>query len=117
MGTALGDFTAYTLKLGFFPSTALFAAMIAVPAVAYAVLRRHEVLLFWLAYVVTRPLGASTADGLGKPKDASGLGLGNGAVALALAGLIGVLVAYLSVTRADLQAGVHAEVGLETEGA
>jgi uncharacterized membrane-anchored protein len=117
MGTALGDFTAYTLKLGYFPSAVMFAAIIAVPAVAYALLRRHEVLLFWLAYVVTRPLGASTADGLGKPKDVSGLGLGNGAVALVLAGLIVVMVAYLSLTRADLQAGAGSELGLETEGA
>lgn len=104
MGTALGDFTAYTLNLGYFPSAALFAAVIAVPALGYASLRRHAILFFWLAYVVTRPLGASLADGLGKPKDVSGLGLGNGAVAVALTALIAILVTYLAVTRADIQA-------------
>ena len=113
MGTAVGDFTAYTLKLGYFPSAALFAALIALPALGYAGLRRHGAGFFWLAYVLTRPLGASVADGLGKPKDLSGLGAGNGAVALALAGLIVMLVAYLSVTGSDLQA----EPALEAEGA
>lgn len=104
MGTALGDFTAYTLHLGYFPSAAVYASLIAVPAVAYGWLRRHAVLLFWFAYVVTRPLGASVADGLGKPKDVSGMGLGNGAVALALAASIAVLIAYLTLTGADVQA-------------
>lgn len=104
MGTALGDFTANTLHLGYFSSAALFLALIAVPAIGYASTRRHGVLFFWLAYVVTRPLGASVADGLGKPKDLSGLGLGDGAVALVLAGLIALLVAYLTVTSADVQA-------------
>lgn len=104
MGTAVGDFTAYTLHLGYFPSAVLFAAVIAVPALGYASLRRHAILFFWLAYVLTRPLGASLADGLGKPKDVSGLGLGNGAVAVVLAALIAVFVAYLSVTQADTQA-------------
>ena len=101
MGTALGDFTAYTLHLGYFPSAVLFASVIAIPAIGYASLRRQAILFFWFAYVVTRPLGASLADGMGKPKDVSGLGVGNGVVALALAAVIAVLVAYLSVTRAD----------------
>ena len=113
MGTALGDFTAYTLHLGYFPSAVLFAALISVPALAYATLRRHGIALFWAAYVITRPLGASMADGLGKAKNVSGLGLGDGAVALALAAMIVVLVAYLSVTGADVQAAPE----LQPEGA
>ena len=104
MGTALGDFTAYTLHFGYFPSAAVYAAVIAVPALGYARLRRHAVLFFWFAYVVTRPLGASVADGLGKPKDVSGMGFGSGPVALGLAAAIAVLVAYLAVTGSDVQA-------------
>jgi uncharacterized membrane-anchored protein len=104
MGTALGDFTAYTLKLGYFPSALLFAGLIAIPAVGYRWLRWNPVLCFWWAYVMTRPLGASLADGLGKPKHASGLGLGDGKVAVVCAALIVVLVAYLAVTRSDVQA-------------
>ena len=68
MGTALGDFTAYTLHLGYFPSAALFAAIIVVPAVGYRWLRWNAIVSFWFAYVITRPLGASIADGLAKPQ-------------------------------------------------
>jgi uncharacterized membrane-anchored protein len=103
MGTALGDFTAYTLHLGYFPSAVLFAALIIIPAIGYRWLRWNSVLCFWAAYVLTRPLGASIADGLAKPKSDSGLGLGNGVVMLLFGSLIVVLVAYLSVTKRDVQ--------------
>ncbi|MBR7839144.1 hypothetical protein KDL01_38130 [Actinospica durhamensis] len=103
MGTALGDFTATTLKLGYFPSAALFAGLILIPLLGWRLLHWNPVLCFWSAYVVTRPLGASIADGLGKAKDVSGMGLGDGPVAVALSALIVVLVAYLAVTKRDVQ--------------
>ncbi|HEY2430486.1 MAG TPA: hypothetical protein VGI06_16210 [Acidimicrobiales bacterium] len=103
MGTALGDFTAYTLKLGYFPSALVFAALIAIPAIGYRWLRWNGVLCFWMAYVVTRPLGASLADGAAKPKNVSGLGIGAVWVVLGLGTLIAVLVAYLTVTKIDVQ--------------
>jgi uncharacterized membrane-anchored protein len=103
MGTALGDFTAYTLHLGYFPSAAIFAAIIIVPAVGYRWLHWNAVASFWFAYVITRPLGASIADGLAKPKSVSGLGLGNGPVELVLGVLIVALVAYLAISRVDVQ--------------
>jgi uncharacterized membrane-anchored protein len=103
MGTALGDFTAYTLHLGYFPSAILFAAIITIPAIGYRWLRWNAIACFWFAYVITRPLGASIADGLAKPKHDSGLGLGNGPVMLVLGALIVVLVAYLAVTKIDVQ--------------
>jgi uncharacterized membrane-anchored protein len=103
MGTALGDFTAYTLHLGYFPSAALFATLIVIPAVGYRWLRWNAVFCFWFAYILTRPLGASIADGIAKPKSASGLGVGNGPVIVVLSGLIVVLVTYLAVTRIDVQ--------------
>jgi uncharacterized membrane-anchored protein len=53
--------------------------------------------------VVTRPLGASLADGLAKPKKVSGAALGNGPVMLALGAAIVVLVAYLAISRVDVQ--------------
>ncbi len=104
MGTALGDFTAYTLHWGYFASAALFAGLIAVPAVGFFWWRWNAVFAFWFAYVVTRPLGASIADGLGKPKTAGGLGLGAGPVAAVFASLILALVTYLALTGADVQA-------------
>ncbi|MFJ7905020.1 hypothetical protein ACIQ6V_31825 [Streptomyces sp. NPDC096198] len=103
MGTALGDFTAFTLHLGYFASAAMFAALILIPAVGYRWLSWNPVFCFWAAYVITRPLGASIADGLGKSRSAGGLGFGDGPVALVLLALIVLIVAYLSVTRADVQ--------------
>ncbi len=103
LGTAAGDLTGLTLGWGFFPSGLLFLAVIAVPYVAW---RRgaSEVAAFWAAYVVTRPLGASFADWLGKPHDrGAGLGLGDGPVTLVGLALIVALVARLAVTRSDVQ--------------
>ena len=102
MGTALGDFTAYTLRLGYFPSAVVFASLIVVPAVGYRWFRWNAVLAFWFAYVLTRPLGASVADGLGKAKP-DGLGLGNLPVMAAFAALIVAMVIYLTATQADVQ--------------
>jgi uncharacterized membrane-anchored protein len=109
MGTALGDFTAYSLNLGYFPSAMVFAALILCPIAGYRWLRWNAVFAFWFAYVLTRPLGASLADGLGKPSSVSGLGLGNGRVAIGLAVLIVVGVAYLSITKVDVQPTPGAE--------
>jgi uncharacterized membrane-anchored protein len=103
MGTALGDFTANTLKLGYWPSAALFAGVILIPLIGWRVLRWNTVFCFWAAYVVTRPLGASIADGLGKPKNVSGMGIGDGPVAGVLAALIIAFVAYLAVSKSDVQ--------------
>ena len=100
LGTALGDLTASTLHLGFFASGMVFAAAIAVPAVGWARLRWNPVLSFWIAYVLTRPLGASFADWLGKKHSfGGGLGVGDGPVtAVGLVLFVGV-VAYLARTH------------------
>ncbi len=103
MGTALGDFTAYTLHLGYITSAILFAALICVPVVGYRWLRWNAVLCFWLAYVLTRPLGASIADGLANPRHDGGLAWGDGPVVALFGCLIIVMVTYLTVTRADVQ--------------
>jgi uncharacterized membrane-anchored protein len=103
LGTAAGDLVANTFHLGYFFAAVLFAAVIAVPAVGYFRLGWDPIVAFWFAYVVTRPLGASVADWLGKPASARGLGWGNGNVALGLALAIVAVVAYLATTRKDTQ--------------
>ncbi len=103
MGTAVGDLTAFTLRLGYARSILLFAALITIPAIGFRWLRWNAVLTFWFAYVVTRPLGASVADWLGKPKIVGGLGIGDGPVVATLTAAIACLVAYLAVTRKDVQ--------------
>jgi uncharacterized membrane-anchored protein len=102
LGTAAGDLTAWTLNLGFFTSIVLFAAIMAVPALGYLLFGLNTVFAFWFAYIVTRPLGASVADWLGKPHSARGLALGDGPVSFALALLAAGFVAYLTVTRKDV---------------
>jgi uncharacterized membrane-anchored protein len=112
MGTALGDLTATTVGLGYLASGLLFAVVIAIPAIGYWRFRWNAIFCFWFAYVATRPLGASFADWLGKPKSAGGLGLGDGPVALALTIAIFCLVAFLAVTRRDVQTarpGAHGD--------
>ena len=98
LGTAAGDFTANSLGLGYFGSIWLFAAIISIPAIGYFRFGMGSILAFWFAYVVTRPLGASVADWLGKPQ---GVGLGNGAVSLIFAAAIVVIVRHLSRTGKD----------------
>lgn len=101
LGTAVGDLTAYTVGLGYLASAVLFAVLIAVPAIGYRLLALNAVTAFWTAYVLTRPLGASVADWLGKPTVDRGVGLGAGPVSLVLAGLIVAIVVHLVRSRAD----------------
>ncbi len=101
LGTAVGDFTAATLHLGYLGSACIFAVAFAVPGLLYWRGRLGAIAAFWTAYVLTRPFGASVADYLGVPHSLSGLNLGRGNVAIGLAVPIVVLVAYLTVTRAD----------------
>ncbi len=108
LGTAAGDLTAVTFGLGYFGSAVLFAVVIAIPALGYFRYRMNPILAFWFAYVVTRPLGASIADWLGKSSESGGLGLGTGPVSFVLAATIAGFVAYLSVTGKDTPAEVRA---------
>jgi uncharacterized membrane-anchored protein len=101
LGTAAGDLMAYTLGLGFFSAGLVFAAVFAVPAIAYRWLGLNEVVAFWAAYVVTRPLGASFADWMGKPASAGGLGWGDGLVSGVLALLIILLVGFVAWRHVD----------------
>jgi uncharacterized membrane-anchored protein len=103
LGTAVGDLTAVTVNLGYGGSAILFAVVITIPALGYWRLRWNPIASFWAAYVLTRPLGASVADYVGKAKKVGGLGFGDGRTALLLTAAIVVLVAYLAVTRADVQ--------------
>ena len=74
----------------------LFAAAISVPAAGYRWFRWNPTAAFWIAYVLTRPLGASVADWTGKPTAVGGLGWGEGMMSLAFALVIAGLVARLS---------------------
>ena len=103
LGTAAGDWTAVTLHLGYLASGVLFAVAIAVPAIAHKGFGVNAILAFWVAYVLTRPLGASFADWLGVGPERGGVGVGTGPVSLAAFAVFVALVTWLSVRRRDLE--------------
>lgn len=109
LGTACGDLTAATLKLGFFGSAVLFAVLMVVPVIAWKS-GLSPIATFWTAYVLTRPLGASIADWLGKPHSVSGgLGYGDGTVTAVAAAAIVALVVYVSAKRSDSKSSAEVD--------
>jgi uncharacterized membrane-anchored protein len=98
LGTAAGDLTATTFGLGFLGSAFLFGALMLVPLVGWR-LGLNSVLTFWMAYVLTRPLGASFADWFGKPHRLTGLGWGDGTVTGVAAVAFVLLVGWVTLVR------------------
>lgn len=96
LGTAVGDWTAATLGLGYLDSAVLFLALITAVAAQFALRRRQPIATFWCAYVLTRPLGASLADWLGRPPSLGGENWGPGTVSLLSSGVIVVAVVLLA---------------------
>jgi len=103
LGTALGDFTATSLNLGYLPSGILFGVLILLPALAWWRFGLNSIAAFWMSYVLTRPLGASFADYMSKPRALSGANFGDGPTAIVFAVAVFVLVLYLAVARPDIQ--------------
>jgi uncharacterized membrane-anchored protein len=103
LGTALGDFTATSLNLGYLSSGVLFAVVIFLPALAWWRLGLNSITAFWMSYVVTRPLGASFADYISKNRAISGIGFGDGPTAVIFAVVVLVLVSYLAIAQPDIQ--------------
>lgn len=102
MGTAVGDLTATTIRLGFLGSAFLFLAALGVPLIAWR-LGANAVATFWIAYVLTRPVGASFADYFGMPKNISGLGLGHAPVSAVLLVLVVIGIWFLKASGRDRQ--------------
>jgi uncharacterized membrane-anchored protein len=101
LGTAAGDLLAERYELGYWKSALIFGALIGLVTVAHLRFSLNAVLAFWIAYVLTRPLGASLGDYLSQPRENGGLGLGTvGTSGLFLVAILG-LVVYLTVTRKD----------------
>ncbi len=101
LGTSVGDLLAERLDLGYGAAVMVFAAMIAGVAFLYYVLKLDEILCFWAAYVLTRPLGASTGDLLAKPQLAGGWGWGTVNTSLIFLAVITGVVVYLTISKAD----------------
>ncbi len=101
LGTSAGDLVSEAFGLGYTTAALIFAAAIGVTASAYFVLKVDGVLAFWIAYVLTRPLGASMGDLLAQPVKDGGLGFGTTTTSAAFFAVIIGLVIYLTLGRKD----------------
>lgn len=102
LGTAAGDLLAETMKVGYLPSAGIFAGLILLTWLAYTFLRLNAVLSFWIAYILTRPLGASIGDYLSQDTKDGGLGLGPVITSAIFLTAILATVIYLTVTKKDV---------------
>jgi uncharacterized membrane-anchored protein len=116
LGTAAGDLTAERLALGYFLSAVLFAVLIGIVALAHLRFGLGAITAFWVAYILTRPLGASLGDFLSQPTSSGGLGLGTTVTSLIFLAAILVVVAYLTVTRKDATEVVEAHAHHDETG-
>jgi uncharacterized membrane-anchored protein len=110
LGTAVGDTFAINFGLGFVWSIVIFAVAIVVPLGLWRG-GLDATIAFWASYVLTRPLGASVADWLGKSPKHGGIGWGDGTVTGLGMLIFVVLVAYLTLTHSDVE-GTHAKHSL-----
>lgn len=101
LGTASGDLLAETYKLGYPLSALLFAGAIAVVAFAHYVFKLNAVLAFWIAYILTRPLGASLGDYLSQAPADGGIGLGTVVTSAIFLLAILATVIFLLITKKD----------------
>ena len=96
LGTSTGDYLAEALSLGYAQSALIFGALIAMISAGYYYLRMNAVLAFWIAYILTRPFGASIGDLLSQPAKQGGLGWGTTGTSMVFLSIIASLVIYLS---------------------
>lgn len=112
LGTAAGDLAAETFELGYLTSLFIFAGLIAIVTIAHFAVKRilaaehkhqstNAVLAFWLAYIFTRPLGASIGDYLSQARADGGINLGTTVTSAIFLVTILCIVVYLSLTRKD----------------
>lgn len=101
LGTAAGDLIAEGLDLGYLTSALIFGALIGLVTIAHYVFKMSAVLAFWIAYILTRPFGASLGDYLSQSQHAGGLGLGTSGTSVIFLLIIIILVFYLTKMRRD----------------
>ena len=114
LGTAAGDLVAEKFALGYGVSMLIFGGIIAAITFAHFAFKLNAVLAFWLAYILTRPLGASIGDGMSQPHKLGGLGLGTTGTSVIFLAVILALVVFLAVTKVDQTERVRGET-LEAE--
>jgi len=98
LGTSAGDLVAEAFGLGYLSTGIIFGAIIAAIAFGYYALKMSGILMFWLAYILTRPLGASIGDFMSQPTEYGGLDFGTTYTSLLFLGVITLIVIYMSMT-------------------
>ncbi|MFF2089590.1 hypothetical protein [Paenibacillus sp. NPDC058174] len=101
LGTAAGDLVAESMDLGYLVSSVIFAAVIGAVTFAHFRLKLNAVTAFWIAYILTRPMGASLGDYLSQPRVEGGLQLGTTGTSIIFIVIILALVAYLTKSKRD----------------
>ena len=96
LGTALGDFLADSSGLGFMGGAALISALLGLIVLAYYFTQVNRLLLFWIAFVLTRPFGATFGDLLTKPLEKGGVGFGTIGSSFVLFSVLLIFVVYTS---------------------
>ena len=99
LGTALGDFLADSSGLGFAGGALLIGGLLALTTLAVFYTRISKTLLFWVAFVLTRPFGATMGDVLTKSHEKGGLGFGTVGSSLVLGVILGILILYTSFNQ------------------
>jgi uncharacterized membrane-anchored protein len=102
LGTSAGDFLSEQLELGYLAALGIFAGAIVVVAILHFGLKLNAILSFWLAYILTRPLGASIGDYLASPTGEGGLGLGTNLTSIIFLSTILALVVFLAISKRDV---------------
>jgi uncharacterized membrane-anchored protein len=102
LGTSAGDFLSEQLELGYLAALGIFAGAIVIVAVLHFGLKLNAILSFWLAYILTRPLGASIGDYLASPTNEGGLGLGTNLTSIIFLSTILALVVFLAISKRDV---------------
>ncbi|HEX4768344.1 MAG TPA: hypothetical protein VH414_18915 [Lichenihabitans sp.] len=101
LGTSVGDLLAEKLDLGYAQAAFIFGAAIGAVTIAHFYFKADAILSFWIAYILTRPLGASMGDLFAKPVIAGGFGLGTVTTSFIFLGIILALVIFLTLTKVD----------------
>ncbi|WP_416828373.1 hypothetical protein [Ectobacillus polymachus] len=104
LGTAVGDLYSEQLGLGYFNTGITVVIIIACVYLAHKFLKLDAVLAFWIAYILTRPLGASLGDYLSQPTNNGGLGLGTTVTSVIFLIAILAIIVFLAVTKIDTKA-------------
>ncbi|MBT2503183.1 hypothetical protein [Curtobacterium sp. ISL-83] len=116
LGTAAGDLIAEQTGLGYLPSLLLFAAGIAAVTAVWFLGRRGPVACFWIAYILTRPLGASTGDLLSQPVTDGGLGIGTITTSIVFLAVITVIIGWMGTRRRQQDTALRSELAARRPG-